>query len=75
MDEHDDFRRIADERDRLIGDLRRAGAVDLDIVRGCGFEAPLRTVRKAHTGGGSGTYIGTVWEPYAEDRQQSKRRH
>lgn len=74
MDEHDDYRRIVDERDRLISDLRRQGAVDLDVVRGCGFAAPPKVFRKAHTGGGSGTYIGTAWEPDDYTRAR-KRRH
>lgn len=74
MDEHDDYRRIVDERDRLMSDLRRQGAVDLDIVRGCGFAAPARTYRKAHTGAGSGTYIGTAYEMDYWNRA-GKRKH
>lgn len=73
MDEHDNFRRIYAERSGLMVNLRHMGAVDLDIVRGAGFNAKPKVIRKGHTGAGSGIYIG---EGYCEDNYaRSKRSH
>lgn len=57
MDAHDNFRRIMDERAALISDCRTLGAVDLEIVRGTGFEAKHRA-RQVNPGHASGQYIG-----------------
>jgi|GEM_PF-5748785 len=59
MSEFDDFRNKADERERVISDLRRQGAIDLDIRPGVGFASKDKTYRVAHTGGGGGQYIGS----------------
>lgn len=71
--EHDEFRREAYERGDLIRELRSQGAVDLEVTRGAGFAAPERVIRKAHTGGGSGTYIGGPVEDWYFDRAGRRR--
>lgn len=72
MDEFDNFRRIADERERVISDLRRQGAIDLDIRPGVGFASKDKTYRIAHNGGGSGQYIGgsdAIYETYGKGKR------
>lgn len=72
MDEFDDFRRLADERERLISDLRSQGAVELDIRPGVGFASKPKVFRKAGNGGGSGQYIGgsdAIYETYGKGRK------
>ena len=67
MDAHDDFRRIMDERAALISDCRILGAVDLETVRGAGFEAKRRS-RPVTSGHASGQYIGAPIDDFYYDR-------
>ena len=68
MDEHDNFRRIMDERAMLIADCRTNGAVDLETVRGAGFNSPERVARVVTPGHASGQYIGTPIDDFHYDR-------